>query len=129
MTSPSFSPSPLRRPDLPRPAGGDGSPVLDVRIRFDAALPLVRLAGELDLGSAHLLRDALETVRARASAADMLVLDLAGVTFCDVAGLRVIEACALNLEATGRQLLLYRPSRSVLKLIAISGVAAGLERR
>lgn len=114
-------------------AVGDGAPgraaALDVRIRFDPVLPLVRLSGELDLDSAHLLRDALETVRATDAAADMVVLDLAGVTFCDVAGLRVVEACAYNLEMTGQRLLLYRPSRQVTKMIALSGVAAGLERR
>ncbi|HWJ83633.1 MAG TPA: STAS domain-containing protein [Nocardioides sp.] len=113
-----------------RVAAADEFPILDVRIRFNPSLPLVRLVGELDLNSLHLLADAMYSVTARPSENDLVLLDLAGVTFCDLAGLRAIEACALNLETTAaKRLILYRPSRQVAKLIRISGVAAGLERR
>lgn len=110
-------------------AGGATGAGLDVRIRFNPALPLVRLVGELDLYSAKVLADAVEAVATTASGAPLVLLDLAGLTFCDLAGLRAVEACALNLESLGKQLVLYRPSREVSRLIALSGVASGLDCR
>lgn len=106
-----------------------GSTQLDVRIHFDPRLPLVRLVGELDLASAHLLADALDATGAAAHRADLVVLDLAGLTFCDLAGLRALEACSLNLEAAGKRLMLYHAPRMVTRLIELSGVARGIELR
>jgi anti-anti-sigma regulatory factor len=91
----------------------DSGAVLTVRIRFTPDLPVVRLAGELDLASLHLLADALDS----------------GVTFCDVAGLRAVEMCASSLEAADKQLVLYATPDRITKLIAITGVARHLVRR
>lgn len=102
--------------------------ILDVQIRFTPNLPVVRLGGELDVDSVHLVRDALDCVASMSSRARLIVLDLSGVTFCDVGGLRGIETCAGILEAGGRQLVLHRLPQRLMKLIALSGVASGLER-
>lgn len=102
----------------------DDLAILDVRIRFTPTLPLVRLAGELDLASEHLLTDALECLAATACPAEMVVLDLSAVRFCDVAGLRAIEGCAVALAATGKKLVLYNPPLAVTRLITLTGVAA-----
>lgn len=102
--------------------------VLDVRIKFTPTLPVVRLTGELDLDSAHLLVDALDAIAATSCPADLVVLDLAGVTFCDVAGLRAIETSAAILAAADQHLVLYRPPRRVTRLIAMTGIASGLAR-
>ena len=109
-----------------RPA--PGSPELGIRCHFDPSSPRVCLSGELDLGSAHLLADALDSVGATAGGAMLVVLDVEGVTFCDLAGLRAIEACALSLERSGKQLVIQHPPRSMTKLIAITGVAARIAR-
>ena len=121
-------PAPPPAPE-PLPLSGTCAPALEVRIRFDPRLPFVRLTGELDLASAHLVSDALDTVAATAYDAQMVVLDLAGLTFCDVAGLRCVEACGLTLEEAGLRLVLYQPPVRVMRLIASSGVAARLECR
>lgn len=102
--------------------------VLDVRIRFIPNLPTVRLVGELDLDSLHLLTDALDAIAATACPADLVVLDLAGVRFCDVAGLRAIAACASTLATSGKQLLLYHPPHPVTRLMEITGIAQHLVR-
>lgn len=103
--------------------------VLDVRIRFTPHLPTVRLAGELDLDSLHLLTDALDAIAASACPADLVVLDLADVRFCDVAGLRAIEMCAATLTAVGKELVLYDTPPQVMKLIEITGVAGKVIHR
>ena len=106
-----------------RDRADDDVGILDVRIRFTPRLPVVRLSGDLDLASEHLLADSLESVAANAREAEVVVLDMAAVRFCDVAGLRAIEWCAASLSATGKQLVLYHPPRSVTKLIEMTGVA------
>jgi len=113
------------------PAGREEAFVsaLDVRIQFAPKLPLVRLSGELDLDSLHLLTDALDAIAATSCPAELVVLDLAAVTFCDVAGLRALEQCALSLEMVGKQLMLYHPPRSVTRLMTMTGVARWLPVR
>lgn len=102
---------------------------LEVRIQFAPTLPLVRLSGELDLDSLHLLTDAVESIAATACPAELVVLDLAAVTFCDVAGLRALEQCALSLEMLGKQLMLYHLPRAVTRLMTMTGVAQWLPVR
>ncbi|GAA3801906.1 STAS domain-containing protein [Nocardioides panacisoli] len=103
-----------------------GSPELGIRLHFDPASPRVCVFGELDLGSAHLLADALDSIGATARGAMFVVLDVEGVTFCDLAGLRAIEACAVSLERIGKRLMIQHPPRSMAKLISITGVAAAI---
>lgn len=107
----------------------DSGAVLTVRIRFTPNLPVIRLAGELDLASLHLLADALDCVAATECTGNLVVLDLSGVTFCDVAGLRALEMCAAALEAADKQLLLYDTPAQIIRLITITGVARHLVHR
>lgn len=128
-----ISPLPDRPPDLVLGSPSDpvetfGS-ILDVRIRFTPSLPVIRLSGELDLDSVHLLYDALQSLTAAHCPAEMVLLDLTGVTFCDVAGLRGIERCGEVLADSGRELLLYHVPSCVERLMRLTGVATGLQRR
>jgi anti-anti-sigma factor len=107
----------------------DDIAILDVRVRYTPKLPLVRLAGELDIGSAHLLTDAIESLTAAQCPADLVVLDLHEVGFCDMAGLRAIQWCSTALAASGKHLVLDHPPEAVTKLITTSGVAAGFTIR
>ena len=133
-----ISPLPDLPPDLvlgtPSDPTGDhplqpvGS-ILDVKIRFTPSLPVIRLGGELDLDSVHLLHDALQSLTAAHSRAERVLLDLTGVTFCDVAGLRGIERCGAVLADSGRELLLYHVPSCVERLMKLTGVATGLQLR
>jgi anti-anti-sigma factor len=116
-------------PPPPDPAFEATRPAVEVRIRFDPRLPLVRVVGELDLVSTHLLADAMGAVATTPCLSKMVLLDLDGVSFCDVAGLRALETSALTLERAGVRLVLYQPPCVVRKLIASSGVASRLECR
>lgn len=101
-------------------SGGSGpGALLDIRIRLSSTLAVVRLVGELDLSSEHLLADALGCIEAASCPANLVVLDLAGVTFCDAAGLRAMEACAARLAAEDKELRLSNVSRPVARLLAI----------
>jgi anti-anti-sigma factor len=103
------------------PATSGTTAILDVRIRFTPTLPVVWLAGEVDLSSQHLLTDAVDCIIAASCPAGLVALDLSDVTFCDVAGVRAMEASAVALAAAGKELLIHHPPPPVTKLIAMSG--------
>lgn len=103
--------------------------VLDVRIRYTPTLPVVRLAGELDLSSVHLLADALASIAAANCPAPLVVLDLTEVTFCDITGLQGIAAGGAAMAAAGKELLLYHPPQRITRLIEMTGIARTLNRR
>ena len=109
-------------------AEADGG-VLDIRIRYSPALPLVRLAGDLDLDTVHSLRDALDAVANPGCPAKMVLLDLRALTFCDIAGLQGIEDAAADLAVAGKELVLYGTPPRVTGLIEMTGVARGLVQR
>jgi anti-anti-sigma factor len=96
------------------------TPILEVDVDFTHELAVVRLVGELDIGSEHLLTDAVRCVAARTSQSPrQVVIDLSSVTFCDVAGLRAIENSAFALSRAGSELVVRHPSQAVLRLVAL----------
>ena len=103
--------------------------VLVVRIRYTPTLPVVRLSGELDMSSIHLLADALESIATANCPAPLVVLDLTDITFCDITGLQGIEDGGTMLAAAGKELLLYHPPERITKLIDMTGIARTLSRR
>jgi anti-anti-sigma factor len=81
----------------------------------------VRLVGELDVASVDL-------VWARLSAwHGDLELDCAGLTFVDAAGLRLFVALRSECQARGSKLSIVRPSRCVVRLLALTGLDAVLD--
>jgi len=52
---------------------------------------------------------------------ELVVLDLAGVGFMDVAGLRAVLAADRRLRASGKRLVLAAPPRSVRRLLSLTG--------
>lgn len=99
---------------------------LEVRIRYSPNLPLVRVAGALDLSTVHSLIDALDAVADPECPARMVLLDLRALTFCDISGLQGIEDAASALAAVGKELVLYATPPRVSGLIEMTGVARGL---
>jgi len=88
----------------------------------------LRLTGEIDLATTTDLELALEPLLA---AGDNVMLDLAGLTFIDVTGMRLLAHTALHLRSAGRQLRLLRASEHVRRLSGLLGWAdlLGLARR
>lgn len=89
---------------------------------IQGAPPALRIGGEIDLSTAGQLRTALE--KACAAAPDVVV-DLAGVTFLDVAGLRALLEVAESRNGAG-PLTLVNASRVkwLLELVGLSGWAS-----
>jgi anti-anti-sigma factor len=78
------------------------------------------LAGELDCASAAVAHLALE--RAGQDAIE-IVLDLSRVVFLDAAGLRFLISAQRRARAAHRRLIVRRPSRSVRRMIDLTGAS------
>lgn len=102
--------------------------ILGVRIRYTPSLPMVRISGELDLSCAHLLLDAVRSAADSACPAEVVALDLAGLTFCDLAGVRAIIGAAQALEELGKELRVCSPPSCVLRVVELSGIGEDLIR-
>ncbi len=94
---------------------------VDLVLRNGSAL--VRLGGDIDLVSAHDLNRVLESLDRLSSA--RIEVDLAEVRFVDSHGLLpLIEATRRRRDACLPPVLIGRPSRAVLRLLAAAGVDA-----
>jgi anti-sigma B factor antagonist len=108
----------MRKPALRhrRLAGPIEDPLTwDIQVRGDLAIVVV--AGELDIYSAPGLRDQLEPA---ADAGRHLILDLAGLRFCDCAGLSLFVRLQQRTRAAGGSLHLAALSGSVRRLITVA---------
>jgi anti-sigma B factor antagonist len=84
---------------------------------------VIRVSGELDSSTAERLRAPLDAARADGVTT---VVDLAGVTFMDSAGLRVLLRAARDSGVDEWPWFIVRPSAAVLRLLALTGAAARL---
>jgi anti-anti-sigma factor len=91
---------------------------VDVEATADAALVVAR--GELDLHTAPRFSEAL--AEAEALGAKRLTVDLAGVTFIDSTGLRVLVSCRRRMHAAEGDVVLRAPSLQMKKLLEITGL-------
>jgi anti-sigma B factor antagonist len=80
----------------------------------------IALSGEIDAHSAPTLATRFETLP---SGDDDIVIDMAGVTFMDSSGLRVLIDLHQRLDGTSRRLVLRTPSQSVTRLLEVAGLA------
>jgi anti-sigma B factor antagonist len=78
----------------------------------------VRLCGDLDIASAGAARRALEQLDA---GIQQIVLDLGDITYCDAAGARFLLTARKQARTAGRDLVVRHPSRSVRRVLAITG--------
>lgn len=79
----------------------------------------LRLHGEIDASSARLLSGCLDPLPGTTGD---LELHMAGVSFVDSSGLRVLIAAHQRAAAVGRTLVLVDPSPVVQRLLDISGL-------
>lgn len=79
----------------------------------------VTLTGELDLATAGELRRRVADLVVGQSPPDVLVLDLAGLTFVDAAGISALLSAQRAVTAYGGQLVLRSPSRLVRRVVRV----------
>lgn len=97
-----------------------------LRIAAAADAPWLQMVGEIDVSNARDVTRAVHAARRR-TAGDVHV-DLAGVDFVDVAGLRALTLAARELGEHDRMLVLHAVSPHIDKLFGLIGwgTAAGL---
>lgn len=115
----------------PVPPAPDSWVSTDQRLATGAALsppggppPVVHLRGELDLATEASTRAALQLWTS--TGALHLVVVTSAVTFVDCAGLRPLREVAAVLAVRGGCVELSTPSRSVVRLVRLSGASTGL---
>ena len=87
-------------------------------VELDEERLTVHLAGELDYASATTGHLALARAGARAKE---IVLDLSRVVFVDAAGVRFLLSAQRRARAADRRLIVRRPSRSVRRMLELTG--------
>lgn len=87
----------------------------------DTGAVVCRLVGDLDLDTVGPARSLLE--EALATGAPVLVVDLAGVTFCDSSGLNLLLQIRLAAQEAGVPTKLASVPGQVARLLDISGTA------
>lgn len=97
------------------PPGG-----LRLSTRFDDGYTIATLSGELDVACTPVLREQLLAVLT--PRASRLVVDLAGVSFCDASGLAVLVSTGRRAELLGGVLRLVAPSPAVAVALHASGL-------
>lgn len=101
-------------------------PELTVRYADDERPPRLSVDGELDIGTAPLLREALLRLLADPDIGDV-VLDLSGVTFVDSSGLAVLLMAARRWASEEDRLVVRNPSRVFLRIVDLTGVRAAFD--
>jgi anti-sigma B factor antagonist len=92
---------------------------LDLSTTSQGLCAVVRVEGEIDLDSAGELSEA--ALAAMQDIGPSLVLDMSGVTFMDSTGLKVLLAVHKRAELAGGRLVLAAPTRSVNRVVSITG--------
>jgi anti-anti-sigma factor len=92
--------------------------VFTIEVRTDGGVSLVAPHGELDMGT----QEELRTVLHEQAATGDVTLDLAGVSFLDTSGLRLILETAQMARRDGFRFTVLPGSPSVQRLFEIAGV-------
>ena len=97
-------------------------------LRHESGVTL-SLAGELDLASADYLREHVATLLRAGSSPPHVIIDVAGLTFVDVAGVRALADAAARLAEVGGSLRLARASSQLTRLLRLLGLDTALRAR
>jgi anti-sigma B factor antagonist len=97
---------------------------LRVTTETDGTTTVLRLAGELDLATADVLRFHLRQLLAGPAedGVHRLVVDLGGLDFIDVSGLNALLEARSQLTALDGSLALRRPRPMVTRMLSLLGV-------
>lgn len=93
---------------------------IDLQVERNGGSATVRVGGEIDLTSAPRLDD--EVTGLIEDSVTTLTIGLAGVSFMDSTGLRVLLKASKLLESSGGTLVLGEPSDPVRRLLEVSGL-------
>ncbi len=88
--------------------------------KVEEAVTVLHVEGELDIGSADALRNALDAAEAQG---DIVRLDARGVQFLDSTALGVLLASAQRLAARGGRLELMNASPAVRRVLDMTLIA------
>jgi len=97
---------------------------LELRSERSGDAHVIALTGELDLEGAD--RVTLELLRAEATTARRIVLDLSGLEFIDSTGIRLILAADARSRSDGDRLALVRGPQPVHRVFEITGITERL---
>ncbi len=93
-----------------------------LRVDVDDTVPgyvLIRLDGELDVGSAQVFRNA---VGPHAGSGDEIVVDISDLRFCDSTGLGALVAVYRGATGAGARLHLCAPQPQLSKTLGVTGL-------
>ena len=93
---------------------------LAMRSQRDGDVHTIALDGEVDIATAARVED--ELLRAEATDAAAIVLDLTELTFIDSTGIRMLVMAEARTRADGSRLTLRRPPDSVMRVLHLAGV-------
>lgn len=107
-------------------AGSSAQAVARFEVRVQPAREVVRIkpVGELDLASVGKLRD--QVMELLAVGFERLIIDLRGLSFLDVCGLRLLLCLADQAPGEGWRLSLIPPNKQVGRIFELTGTAAQL---
>lgn len=91
-------------------------------VALPGAQTTLSLVGEVDPATAPALADRLAELAADATVSSV-VLDLAGVTFLDSSGLRVLVTGREAIRAADGELALRAPNRNVRRVLEVTGLS------
>ena len=94
--------------------------LLEIVVEGDGDELVLRLVGELDLGSVPTLRSCLDNV---AGDVRTVVLDCAALTFLDSTGIGLVIRSQRELNERGGQLVIRSPKSHVRKVLEVTQVA------
>ncbi|MFF3277483.1 STAS domain-containing protein [Streptomyces chrestomyceticus] len=93
---------------------------LDITHHYLATGPVLRLVGELGFAQAAALREQVE--RLVLSQGQILLIDLAGLDFCDSSGIRALLAARQRAQAAGAEVILAAVPASTQRILHIAGL-------
>jgi anti-sigma B factor antagonist len=93
-----------------------------VHVDWPDGVPIATVIGDVDVSTCDLFSEQLSQVTAHRPG--RLVVDLVGLSFMDVAGLRALARVRYDLPANA-VLVLRSPSAKVLRLLELTGIDVG----
>jgi anti-sigma B factor antagonist len=95
---------------------------LKVSSRSQDGHVIVTVAGEIDLYTAPKLQASLSTIIDAAALNAHVVIDMAGVDFCDSTGMNVLLSALRQAQERGGKLELAAPRPAMLKILQVTGL-------
>ncbi|MGN9838578.1 STAS domain-containing protein [Nonomuraea sp. H19] len=107
-------------------AGANGKATLSVTSGLSRNAIILRLEGELDVNALPVLREHMQHIW-DLPPRPFLILDLAGVAFCDSMGMNELVSVLQRCEARGTRLLLGGVQGVMARVLSITGLRHAFE--